>query len=383
MRAAAACLLAAALGSAPGRAADPPPPAPRDELSGLRSTLESSVRRVSRPVLAPLSTPHVYRLKGYGAVVVLSPRVLPRVRRRADDHEAQAVAQAIRGLEDSLKRVRSTELRKRIQASLATLRATEARRAQSGDRVVVREMTRAEAEAMGLPVVDFQALERDLHDQWAAQAERLREAHDAMRRDMAQEQELNHHMELMQAQAEAFRREVDRMLEQAERDVMGQLQAPPRPPLPPSPVDPVAAPAPPTPALPVRAGAPVPPAPPAAPAPLAPPVPDAPDAPMPPPWHIWIQAGGDDEPSDGPSEEVLVRKVREAVVAGFESHRGALSMPPQQYVVAAVDFVARESGRRRVARTLVVRVRAGDLAERRAGRIDAAEFRKRIAFEVD
>jgi len=94
------------------------------------------------------------------------------------------------------------------------------------------------------------------------------------------------------------------------------------------------------------------------------------------------QEDPEEESAAGAAGDVVAR-VRDAVVAGLEAHRGALSLPPQEYVVAVVDFLSRDPMRRRVARTLQVRVRAGDLAERRAGRLTPADFRKRVAFEID
>jgi hypothetical protein len=375
MRGVVACLLAAAMGGVPVGAADPPASDPRRELAGLRSTLEGSVRAVSRPLVLSSGVPQVYRLKGYGAMVVLSPRALP-FRRASRDPEAEALEQAIRGLEDSLKRVRSAEARARIQASVEALKAAKAQRKH----VVVRTITPEGAEEMGLSVIDLHRFEREMHQALAAQAQAMREAADEVRRQrLTEEQELNLHSELMQKQAEAFSRQVDRALAEVERDVWVRLQsAPPAPPAPPVAVTPGAPVAPP--ATPVRSA---PPAAPLPPVPAMPAMPLPPEAPMPPPWAFWFSTGDDDEPADSPSADALVGKVQEAVVTGLESHRGPLSMPPQEYVVAAVDFVSRDAGRRRVARTLVVRVRAGDLAERRAGRLGAAEFRKRIAFELD
>jgi hypothetical protein len=349
MRAALVGLLAVALGSGAGGAADSADP--RAELGRLRQTLETSVRRVSRPLAASLATPpQVYRLKGYGSVLVLSPRMLP-VRRAATDPEGQALAQAVRGLEESLARVRSAELREQIQASLQALRRTEARRAGEPGRVVVRrEISDAEANVLGLP-------------------EQIQLA-------VGEDPELTRHFQLMQEQADAFRREAELMMAQAERELWVRLQAP-RPPSPPGAL--VSAGPPPVP--PAAPSAPAPPTPLVAPAPR---VPEPPETPGAPPWRYWVETGEEaDGPGDTRSEEALFEQVREAVVAGLEAHRGPLSMPGQEYLVAAVDFVARNSGRRRVARTLVVRARAGDLAERRAGRLSAADFRKRIAFELD
>jgi hypothetical protein len=377
MRAVLTSMMAAALAGpvAAVTEAPRPPSDARRELASLRDTLEVAVRRVSRSAALPGAAPQVYRLKGYGSVVVLSPRLVP-LRPTGADREAQALAQAVRGLEDSLKRVRSGEVRAQIQASLRSLREAEARRT-ARPRVVVRrrDLTSDEAAAMGLSPDALQEVERQLQDDFAAHAQALRAAQDEMRRGSEEDQTFVQAFARMQAEAEAFRQDVDRMREQAERDVLERLQGPDviatvpvAPPVPPAP------PAPPAPPQPVTMGFPQ--------APSAPPVPEA--LPMPPPWRFWIQTEEEPEEDGDPGAvDAVVGRVREAVVAGLEGHRGELSLSPQEYVVAVVDFISRDTVHRRVARTLQVRVRAGDLAARRSGRMSAAEFRKVVTSELD
>src|SRR6185503_12654074 len=60
-------------------AAPPAAPSPRAELDDLRTSLETAIGRPGRIRLAsgPRTAGRVYRLKGYGAVIVLAPRALP------------------------------------------------------------------------------------------------------------------------------------------------------------------------------------------------------------------------------------------------------------------------------------------------------------------
>src|SRR5258708_38908730 len=60
-------------------AARPAAPSPRAELDDLRTSLETAIGRPGRIRLAagPRPSGRVYRLKGYGAVIVLAPRALP------------------------------------------------------------------------------------------------------------------------------------------------------------------------------------------------------------------------------------------------------------------------------------------------------------------
>src|SRR5258707_5519091 len=67
--------------SLPAQTPDPSRPASpaRAELEDLRTALETAIGRPSRMGLAPgaRTAGRVYRLKGYGAVIVLAPRALP------------------------------------------------------------------------------------------------------------------------------------------------------------------------------------------------------------------------------------------------------------------------------------------------------------------
>jgi hypothetical protein len=85
---------------------------------------------------------------------------------------------------------------------------------------------------------------------------------------------------------------------------------------------------------------------------------------------------------DTAEADALVTSVRERLVSGLDAYRRPLaSLRPDDFVTVAVDLVPDLLLRSRPTRTLLVRVRAGDLQERRAGRLSAAEFRKRVEFE--
>jgi hypothetical protein len=227
-----------------------------------------------------------------------------------------------------------------------------------------------------LGVIDLGDFEREMEAQMAAQAAALREMENAQREwTHAREEEIREHLRLVEQQAEAFRQEAERVRRKAERDVRIRL-APPTPSAVPVPPEPVAAP-------------PLPPMPDVAPVPESPSFnlevpapPEPPDAP--PPWRFWFDftEGGDLVAPDGGDAEAIVTSVHERVVAGLESYRRPLaSLRADDFVTVAVDLVPDVLLRARPARTLLVRVRAGDLQDRRAGRLSSADFRKRVDFE--
>lgn len=283
--------------SAAASAAPPEAPSRRAELDALQSTVEAAVMKVSRPSgLMFGRQSRAYHLQGYGAFVVLAPRALPRGPRVAGA-EARAFADLVRRLEESVGEVRDPAERRRLQEMVAALRA-------------------------GGPPAPPMIVARRTHPP----------------RDAAS----------MQETAEAFRREAERAMERAERDVRVRLRLPEdgREPLPSEPV--------------------------IAPVPPAPPMP-----PAPPGWSFAF-----DEPLvDEIAPERVVADVRGAIVAGLGAYRGALTvLGPDEFVVVAVDFVPRMADHARP-RTVVARVRKRDLAEHRAGRLTAEALHARIAFD--
>jgi hypothetical protein len=192
----------------------------------------------------------------------------------------------------------------------------------------------------------------------------------------------------LQEEAEAFRREAERAMEKAERDVRIRLRvpedgppfallappdAPDAPPPPDAPEDDVPGLAPEAPVPPAPAVAPVPP-PPGAPA-IPPPPPLVLAAP--PGWPFWF---GEADAEDAPPERVLA-DVRRAIVAGLAAYRGGLALlGPDEFVVVAVDFVPRMADRGG-AHTVVARARKRDLVEHRAGRLSTEALHARVEFE--
>jgi hypothetical protein len=176
----------------------------------------------------------------------------------------------------------------------------------------------------------------------------------------AHEEEMREHLRLVEQQAEAFRLEAERARRKAERDVRTRL-APPTPIARPSrPPRRRAAAA-------LRA------------APSRPPCPTCPSSrerslPPEPPDAPPRGASGSTSPTerarapDGGDAEAIVTSVQERVVAGLESYRRPLaSLRAEDFVTVAVDLVPDVLLRARPARTLLVRVRAGDLQDAARG----------------
>jgi len=331
--------------SLPAQTPDPSPPASpaRAELEDLRTALETAIGRPSRMGLAPgaRAAGWVYRLKGYGAVIVLAPRALPA--RRFVVHGNRPGAPPARPLAGA-----------------------------PGSRVVITV-----PEGTFDVGIDLGDLEREMEVQMAAQAAALRDMESAQREwTRARVEEMRQHLRLVEDQAEAFRLEAERARRKAEREVRTRLTPPPTPAAPPAAVAPPVPVAPSVPAVPE--------------APIVevevPPPPEPPDAP--PPWRFWFdvtdESAAPDRPDgmDTPDADALVTSVRERLVAGLDAYRRPLaSLRPDEFVTVAVDLVPDLFLRARPTRTLLVRVRAGDLQERRAGRLSAPEFRKRVEFE--
>ena len=347
-RGAAAALLVTALAAGHSFAApEVAPRIPRAELENLQASVESAVTRVSRPAGLMFGRPsRAYHLKGYGAIVVLAPRALPRVRRHnAEGPEALAFAELLSRLERSVADVNDPEERRRLEETLVALR--------NG------------------PPPGWPLRMRAPHPRLAAPP-----------RDI----------ESLQEEAEAFRQEAERAMDKAEREVLGRLRVPEdgRPFVLASLPDAPEAPAPPETPRPAAALAAVPAEAPEAPhpalAPAAPPAPrvgavpppPAPGAPgAPPGWPFWF---GEADAEDAPPDRVLA-DVRRAIVAGLGAYRGGLALlGPDEFVIVAVDFVPRMADRA-ASRTVVARARKRDLVDHRAGRLTAAALHARVEFD--
>ncbi|HUG53084.1 MAG TPA: hypothetical protein VMR21_05765 [Vicinamibacteria bacterium] len=365
----------------------------RAELEQLRATLEAAASKAARPgAFAAARGGRAYHLKGYGAVLVLAPRGLPTRRPALRTvivprvEVADALAAARRGLEESLPRAVAPEAREEIRRRVETLRVTEAEL-----RRVARVRPPRPPVALAAPVeefrlaeIDLSRLEREMDAQMAAYAAALRGL-EAVPAGWPEdhEREMRRHLRSFEERAEAFRREAERARRQVEREVRTRLVAPfPPPPAPVASDPPERASTPATPEVP--------------PLPALPPVPVAPEPPMPPPpaewpegpaqWRFWFDLPGEPrEPAGEPAEPgLVVEAVRKALAEGFASHSQSLaSLPPDEFVAVAVDFVPEGLLRARPVRTLVARVRTRDLEDRRQGRISAAELRGRIEFDEE
>jgi hypothetical protein len=405
----AAALLACATSPLP---AETVPAGGRAELEHLRTTLEAAASRADRShLLAVPRAGRTYYLKGYGAVLILAPRVLPTRRRvvtrtmaAPGGEVADAVAATRRGLEQSLARATTPAARAEIRRSLERLRATEAELRRLSRTRAPRPpvVATAPAEPLDAGDVDLGAFEREMEAHMAAYGAALRglEAEPQVWGG-DEEQQIRRHLRFVEEQAEAFRVEAERARRHVEQEVRTRLAPPPPALALPAPAALPAAPpmaaVPPVPSAPAAPAAlPAPPSAHAAPAPTVPAAPPAPPAPAPPAmadaewpaapvrWRFWFDLPGEarevavEPPDPGP----LVAAVREALAESLASYsRPLTSLRPDDLVAVAVDFVPDAVLRARPSRTLIARVRARDLGERRAGRLSAAELRRRIEYD--
>lgn len=297
---------------------------PRTDLDDLRSSLEAAVARSGRPgFFHPAhAAGHAYRLKGYGAIIVLAPRAFPRQR-------------------EVVRRVKPAPSRHPAHVV-------------DGDPRIVIEVPDG---TFDVAIPDLVDLQRQMEAHMALQAAAIREMESTQPLwTRGREEELRTRLRLVEEQAEAFRLEAERARRQMEREVWTRL-APPALPAhipPPAPIPPLPA--------------------------VAPDVPEPPEPP-PPPWRFWFDVEGGPQATET-DPEAFVAAVREAVAAGLESYRRPLSsLGPDDVVTVAVDFVPDRLFRKPPTRTLLVRARARDLKERQAGRLTAAALRQRLEFE--
>ena len=174
---------------------------------------------------------------------------------------------------------------------------------------------------------------------------------------------------VLQHETEAARRAAEEEMDRIVRDVRVRI-APPAPARPtaasagrlPAPTAPEAVPPPAAP------GAPAPPGEPGAPLPVAPP----------PPWKFWFEAGS---PSETRTPEAVIADVRSSVVDALASPgEGFPGLSGDERVTVTVDFVPGGlfAANARPGRTLVVSVKARDVAARVRGSITVDELRKRV-----
>jgi len=170
---------------------------------------------------------------------------------------------------------------------------------------------------------------------------------------------------VLQHETEAARRAAEEDLERIVHDVRIRI-APPTPPAPATPT------APPAPAPPAAPEAPQP----GEPGPVA--WTPAPPLPAPPPWKFWFEPG---TPSETRAPEAVIADVRASLIETLTAPTVAVAgLPGDERVSVAVDFVRGGlfAANARPGRTLVVSVRARDVAARARGSITAEELRRRV-----
>lgn len=326
-----AAVLAAGGMVLPAAAAPAAPPA-RPNLETLARQLEGAVSRVSpsaQSLTGGPETTQALHMAGIGVVIVLPARALPQQRRQ------------------------QFSLRPRVRERAPEPPAEQA--AAAGAQPAAAPPPR-KAAIVPAPPPALEQLQRELEQEMAVRAQLL----EAMQRaQQGDDRLLQRALELqvlaIREQAEAFRIEVERARERAERDLRVQLGTIQRPPSPPP--------------APAAAG--------------AAPVPDAsaaagPAPPAEPPWRAWV--GSAQEAAQ--LNQAMVEQVRDALVSSLEAHGDELGgLDPQETVTVAVDFVGASGPlgmRPRVRGTLVVRALVGDVQAREAGRLNSADFRQRV-----
>jgi hypothetical protein len=330
----------------------------RESLELFEAQLDRAVGQVSRPatgvVLGRAEFARGYHLPGYGAVFVLTPRLLPRegnvlaFRQRTSPQVSVHIETRVEGPGGPDEEA-AARLADHVRQVLAA--------PKNGDRTFT---VRAAPPAEGREADELLAIEQQVLD--------------------------------FQREAEEARQNAEREFERISRDLRVRLAPPPEPSGPRSarPASVAQAPAAPflpvpnAPPAPASASAPVPatvPAPPVeAPPPDAPSPPavmEVPLLPQPPPWRFWFDGG----PPDARTPAKVIADVRAAVTSSLESAGAHLrGLAPDEYVTVAVDFVPAGVfvSQGRPARTVVVRARKRDLDARLLGQLSADELRRRV-----
>ncbi len=348
--------LASLLGLSAARGADM-----RTDLEAVGVALDRAVMQVSRPSRpAARGGARGYRLEGFGAMFVLTPRALPVPPPTPTQEEreiAQALSSAAQELEQRLPRVMSDDVRAQLVQQLRAMRHTEAE---------LRARENMNRRAAGLPVESVeggpatprtleqqqQDLERDVQAIHAMQQDALQRVDDTIGLPPEVRQDIEQALSVFNRQAVVFAAEAERARQAAERDLNRHLGQPPQ--------------------------APGVPAPPSDPAPQSlPPAPQGAMVAVLPPWTIW------NDPMDDatPDPKGVIQGVGAAVTSVLEHHGARLRvLAPQEVVAVAVDFIpaTRIGAPSRTARTLVVRAKKADIDQRAAGQITQDEFRKRV-----
>jgi hypothetical protein len=290
-------------------------------MEALEAALDSAVARVSRPSAAPFlggaEASRGYRLRGYGAVIVLPPRALPR----------RGNVLVFGGQEGPGTIVHWSE-----EAAPAL----------------------APGESIDKALADLRAQQRQIEGEIQSQQDGRKRTREARQREL---KALEAQVEALQREAERTRQEAERALEEAVREV--QFRLAPMPATAPAPEVAAAAPA----------------------APRPPAIPPAPPSPPAPPWRFWFDTGeGEDArtPEKIVSDvRTVVTQVLESQGARLrgvhpdESVTVAVDFVPQW---GFFDEGVRPQ------KTLIIRVRKKELEDRAAGKIPSEELRKRIEY---
>jgi hypothetical protein len=327
----------------------------RTDMETLGLALDNAVLHVSRPSRvggSPRVAARGYRIAGFGAMFVLSPRTLPAHRPQPTAEERDAE------LQPDARAQRRTEIDLRMREKTGRRAAGEADPPASG----------SPSQATGPRTLeeDLQELERDVQVQLRLQSEAARMMSNGLASMPPTVRiEFERQMRELHAQAEAFRQRVERrraMTEQSVLATLGVSSAAPGSAPPSGPTAAVSMATSPSPRPPSSVGLP------SEPLEEGPPVR---------PWNFWSPPPP--EPVAEPGN--VVRNVGIAVARVLETQGGRLvHLPPQESVAVAVDFIppATLLATARPSRTLLVRVLKADIDARAAGAIDATEFTKRV-----
>ncbi|MET0555745.1 MAG: hypothetical protein ABW221_22085 [Vicinamibacteria bacterium] len=347
----------------------------RTDLETLGLALDSAVFRVSRPArlgALPRGVARGYRIAGFGAMFVLSPRTLPVPKRlpTAAERDASRVrSAAAAAFDQQLSEAASPEARQQLRQDVRAQRRAEMDQ-HMRDKVARRAAGETDPSAPGAapPVAtprsleeDLKQFEQDVQVQLRLQAEAARMLMGDGLASMPADARVDYERQMRELhdQAESFRLRVERRRQAAEQSVLATLGV----------ASPSQALVPATSAT--TASAPM------AEAPMPSPAAPAAEGPSIQPWSIWSTPHP--EPVADPSE--VIRNVGVAVARVLETQGGRLAqLPPQESVAVAIDFVpaTAQAASARPARTLLVRVLKADIDARAAGLIDATEFTRRV-----
>jgi hypothetical protein len=328
----------------------------RESLERFEAQLDRAVGQVSRPatgvVLGRAESARGYHLPGYGAVFVLTPRVLPR--------EGNVMA-----------------FRQRTSPQVSLHIETRVEGPGGPDEEAGARLADHVRQVLGAP--------KNGEGSFPVRAVPPADGREADELLAIEQQVLD-----FQREAEEARQSAEREFERISRDLRVRLAPPPEPSGPgtvrpaSAPRAPAGLPGPNVPRAPASASAPEAPTIPAPPdeappgdAPSPPAAMAVPPLPQPPPWRFWFDGG----PPDARTPAKVIADVRAAVTASLEIAGAHLrGMAPDEYVTVAVDFVPAGVfvSQVRPARTLVVRARKRDLDARLLGQLSADELRRRV-----